>query len=44
MDLNDKVWTELDLYRRSNLRMGVYAIEISYPNVGVGQIWKQYLK
>ena len=24
--------------------MGVYAIERSYPKVGVGQIWKQYLK
>ena len=24
--------------------MGMYAIERSYPKVGVGQIWKQYLK
>ena len=24
--------------------MGLYAIERSYPKVGVGQIWKQYLK
>ena len=24
--------------------MGVYAIERSYPKVGAGQIWKQYLK
>ena len=24
--------------------MGVYAIERYYPKVGVGQIWKQYLK
>ena len=24
--------------------MGVYAIERSYPKVGVGKIWKQYLK
>ena len=26
------------------LGMGVYAIGRSYPKVGVGQIWKQYLK
>ena len=44
MDVNDKVWSDLDLYRGSNLGMGVYAIERSYPKVGVGQIWKQYLK
>ena len=24
--------------------MGVYAIERSYPKVGVDQVWKQYLK
>ena len=24
--------------------MGVYAIERSYPKVGIGEIWKQYLK
>ena len=44
MDVNDKVRTDLDLHKGSNLGMGVYAIERSYPKVGVGQIWKQYLK
>ena len=44
MGINDKVWTDLDLYRGSNLAMGVYAIERSYPKVVEGQIWKQYLK
>ena len=42
--VNDKVRTDLDLHKGSNLGMGVYAIERSYPKVGVGQIWKQYLK
>ena len=28
----------------SNLGMEAYAIERSYPKVGVGQIWKKYLK
>ena len=42
MGVNDKVLLDLDLYRGSNL--GVYAIERSYPKVGVGQIWKKYLK
>ena len=41
MDVNDKVWTDLDLYRGSNLGMGGDAIERSYPKVGVGQIWKK---
>ena len=27
-----------------NLGMGLYAIERSYPKVGVGKIWKQYIK
>ena len=36
--------TDLDLHKGSNLGMGVYAIERSYPKVGVGQILKQYLK
>ena len=38
MGVNDKVRTDLDLYTGSNLRMGVYATERSYPKVGVGQI------
>ena len=38
------VGTDLDLHKGSNLGMGVYAIERSYPKVGVGQIWIQYLK
>ena len=42
--VNDKVRTDLDLRKGTNLGMGVYAIERSYPKVGVGQIWKQYLK
>ena len=44
MDVNDKVRTDLDLHKRSNLGMGVYAIGRSYSKIGVGQIWKQYLK
>ena len=44
MGVNDKVRTDLVLHKRSNLGMGVYAIERSYPKVGVGKIWKQYLK
>ena len=44
MGVNDKVRTDLDLHKGSNLGMGVYVIERSYPKVGVGQIWKQYLK
>ena len=48
MGVNDKsknkVRTDLDLHKWSNLGMGLYAIERSYPKVGVGQIWKQYLK
>ena len=44
MGVNDKVWTCLDLYRGTNLGMGVYAVERSYPKVGIGQIWKQYFK
>ena len=38
MGVNDKVRTDLDLHKGSNLGMGVYAIERSYPSVGVGQI------
>ena len=38
MGVNDKVRTDLDLYKGSNMGMGVYAIERSYPMVGVGQI------
>ena len=44
MGVNGKVRTDHDLHKGSNLGMGVYAIERSYPKVGVGQIWKQYLK
>ena len=44
MDVNEKVRTELDLHKGSNLRMGVHAIERSYPKIGVRQIWKQYRK
>ena len=44
MGVNDKVRTDLDRYKWSNLVMRVYAIERSYPKVDVGQIWKQYLK
>ena len=44
MGVNDKERTDLDLHKGSNLGMGVYAIERSYPKVDVGQIWKQYLK
>ena len=36
--VNDKVRTDLDLHKGSNLGMGVYATERSYPKVGVGQI------
>ena len=44
MGVKDKVRTDPDLHKKSILGMGVYAIERSYPKVGVGQIWKQYLK
>ena len=44
MGVNDKVRTDLDLHKGSNLGMWGYAIERSYPKVGVGQIQKQYLK
>ena len=44
MGVKDKVRTDLNLYKESILGMGVYAIERSYPQVGVGQIWRQYLK
>ena len=37
MGVNDKVRTDLDLHKGSN-GDGVYAIETSYPKVGVGQI------
>ena len=40
MGLNDKVF----LYKGPSLGMGVYAIERSYPKVGVSQIYKQYYK
>ena len=38
MGVNDKVITDLDLYKVSNLGMWVYAIERFNPKVGVGQI------
>ena len=38
MSVNDKVRTDPALYKGSNLGMGVYAIERSYPKVDVGQI------
>ena len=38
MGVNDKVETDLYLHKGSNLGMGVYAIEMSYPKLGVGQI------
>ena len=38
MGVNDKVRTDLDLYKGSNLGMGMYTIERSYPKVGVCQI------
>ena len=44
MGVKDKVRTDLDLHKESILGMGMYAIERSYPKVGVGQIWKQNLK
>ena len=44
MGIKDKVRTDIDLHKESILEMGVYAIERSYHKVGVGQIWKQYLK
>ena len=43
MGVSDEVWIDNDLYIGPNFEMGVYAIERSYPKVGVGQIWKQYL-
>ena len=44
MGVNDKERTDPDLHKASNLGMGVYAIERSYPKVGVCQIWKEYPK
>ena len=38
MGVKDKVRTDLDLYKESILEMGMYAIERSYPKVGVGKI------
>ena len=42
MGLNDNVWPDLDLVRR--LEESMCATERSYPNIGVGQILKQYLE
>ena len=44
MDVNDKVWTDLDLHKGSNWGLKVYAVERTCPEVGVGQIWKQNLE
>ena len=44
MVVNDKVRTDLDLHKVSNLGMVVYAIERSYHKVDASQIRKQYLK
>ena len=44
MGVKVKVRTDLDLHKESILGIWMYAIERSYPKVGVGQIWKQYLK
>ena len=38
MGVKDKVRTDLDLYKESISGMRAYAIERSYPKVGVGQI------
>ena len=38
MGVNDKVRTDFDLHKGSDFGMGVYAVERSYPEVGVGQI------
>ena len=38
MGVKDKIRTDLDLHTKSILGMRVYAIERSYPKVGVGQI------
>ena len=40
--INDKVWPDLDLGRRSN--WGCVLIKRSYPKVGVGQTLKQHLE
>ena len=44
MGVNDKVRNDIDLHKGFNLGKRVYANERSYYKVGVGQIWKQYLK
>ena len=38
MGVVDKVRTDLNLHKGSNLEIRAYAIERSYPKVGVGQI------
>ena len=38
MGVNDKIRTDLDLHKGSNLGMEVHAIERSYYMVGVGQV------
>ena len=39
MGVNDKVRTDLDLHKESNLGMGLYAIKRSYSKDGVDQIY-----
>ena len=42
MGVNDKMWTDLDLYRGSTLGIGVCATERYYSKVDVGHIyWKE---
>ena len=38
MGVNDRVRTDPDLHKGSNLGMVVYAVERSYSKVAVGQI------
>ena len=38
MGVNDKVRTDFDLHPGSNLGLELYAIERSYPKIGVGRI------
>ena len=44
MSVSDKVRTDLDLHKWSNLKMVVHVIERSYPEVAVDQIWKQHVQ
>ena len=44
MGVKDKVRTDLDLHKESILGMGCMLLKGLNPKVGVGQIWRQYLK